>query len=202
MQIIEETYQWRGPLYKRATTDLCVIHHEAGKGMTAQQIHKMHRDVNGWNGIAYNFYVRMDGSVYRGRPIDAAGGHTLNFNHNSIGVCFEGNFDTVDRLQGSQYQAGVELLRHIKTLYPQIKIVQHKDLNATACPGKYFPFEKLKGDAEKVNTVPETSKAEFEEAVKLGITDGSNPGGPATRWQVALMVLRGVKYVLERKNSK
>lgn len=37
--------------------------------------------------------------------------------------------------------------------------------------------------------------AEFAEAIALGITDGSNPDGPATRKQVAVMIVRAMKQL-------
>lgn len=37
------------------------------------------------------------------------------------------------------------------------------------------------------------TKAEFDEAVKEGITDGTNPNGAVTRWQAAVMALRAKK---------
>ena len=46
---------------------------------------------------------------------------------------------------------------------------------------------------EKVNTVPEWAKEEWEEAIKLGITDGTYPGKEATRVEVAAMILRAIK---------
>ena len=37
------------------------------------------------------------------------------------------------------------------------------------------------------------TKAEYDEAVKEGITDGTNPTGAVTRWQAAIMALRALK---------
>lgn len=37
------------------------------------------------------------------------------------------------------------------------------------------------------------TKAEYDEAVKEGITDGTNPNGAVTRWQAAIMALRALK---------
>ena len=79
MNIIEEKYNWAYPLTPRRTTTLLVLHHEAGSGSTAQQIHNYHRYTNGWAGIAYHYYVRKDGSIYRGRPENMIGGCGLWF---------------------------------------------------------------------------------------------------------------------------
>lgn len=36
------------------------------------------------------------------------------------------------------------------------------------------------------------TKSEYDEAIKQGITDGSNPNGTATRWQASIMSLRAI----------
>lgn len=45
----------------------------------------------------------------------------------------------------------------------------------------------------KTQTVPEWAKKEFNEAVKAGITDGTNPCGLIPRYQAAIMALRALK---------
>ena len=65
MNISEEKYNWAYPLTRRSRTTLLVLHHEAGSGSTAQQIHNYHRYTNGWCGIAYHYYVRKDGTICR-----------------------------------------------------------------------------------------------------------------------------------------
>ncbi len=63
MTIIDQTYSWAyGPTY-RSRTDAIILHHAAGSG-SPQDIHRIHRG-NGWRGIAYQFYIRRDGSVYK-----------------------------------------------------------------------------------------------------------------------------------------
>lgn len=45
----------------------------------------------------------------------------------------------------------------------------------------------------KTQTLPQWAKKEFKEAVKAGITDGSNPCGMIPRYQAAIMALRASK---------
>ena len=49
------------------------------------------------------------------------------------------------------------------------------------------------------NYVPHFDKKFWlhKKAKELGITDGSNPDSPATRKQVAVMIYRGIKIVLQ-----
>lgn len=203
MEIIEETYSWAYPLVKRRLTDCIVLHHEAASGFTAQQIHEVHL-ARGWSGIGYHYYVRKDGAVYRGRPETTSGAHTENENYHTVGICFEGNFE-VDRMGDAQLAAGRELIADIRSRYAGIDVKRHSDFNATACPGKNFPFaEMTKEDDdttgeeiyEKLNEYlreqpcPDWAQAELQEAVDAGITDGTRPCELIPRYQAAIMAKR------------
>ena len=144
MKIIETEYKWAMALTRRNATNGVVMHHAAATTCSAEDIHRWHLD-NGWAGIGYHFFVRKDGSIYRGRPIDTVGAHTYGRNSDTIGVCFEGNFEK-EEMPEAQKNAGVELVSWILELYPQItKVTKHMDHVATACPGKKFPFKEITG---------------------------------------------------------
>ena len=142
MNITEQTYQWNGTLTKRKETKYIILHHRGGNG-DVQSIHMQHIKENKWVGIGYHFYVRKDGSVYRGRSINAWGAHCINYNDKSVGVCFEGNFEN-ETMTAAQIKAGQELVSYLKGLYPSAEVKRHKELDSTACPGKKFPFEEIK----------------------------------------------------------
>lgn len=144
LNIIQPNYVWAYAATLRTSTTRFVLHHVGVKGsFTPEQIHAEHLK-KGWRGIAYNFYVRKDGTVYHGREENAAGGHTLYYNSTSIGICFEGNFE-IETMTDAQLKSGQALLAYLRPKYPSAKTVRHSDLNATACPGKSFPFDKLGG---------------------------------------------------------
>lgn len=153
MQIIEKTYKWKNGLTKRNRTDYIILHHMAGNG-SADDIHRIHLG-NGWTGIGYHFYVRKDGSIYRGRPIDTVGAQCSNYNSISIGVCFEGNYETESVMPDAQKKAGQEIVAYLKEMYPSAYVKQHKNFNSTACPGKNFPFDEINNGAPKVTPVPQ-----------------------------------------------
>lgn len=140
MKIIEEKYKWGGSLSSRTDTKYIIIHHRAGNG-DAQSIHQMHL-ANGWSGIGYHFYVRKDGTIYRGRPLHSIGAHCTGRNSNSVGICFEGNYQ-VETMPETQLKAGRELIQYLKGIYPNAEIKKHSDLNSTSCPGKNFPFNEI-----------------------------------------------------------
>lgn len=142
LNIVQPKYAWAYPATLRTETKYIVLHHVGAVGsFTPEQIHAEHLK-KGWRGIGYNYYVRKDGTIYHGREENAAGGHTLNYNTVSIGVCFEGNFE-IETMPDVQKQAGQKLIADILTRYPNAKPIRHSGLNATACPGKHFPFADI-----------------------------------------------------------
>lgn len=143
MKVIEPNYIWNGELAKR-DRDIyrIVLHHAAAEHCTAVQIHSWHK-AKGWCGIGYHFFIDKDGNVYRGRPIDTVGAHAGGYNLDSIGICFEGNFEN-ETMFNAQEEAGRQLVKELLAQYKTIKLIQkHSELNATACPGKYFPFDYI-----------------------------------------------------------
>lgn len=161
MNIIEKTYKWNSGLSKRKSTKYIVLHHMAGFG-SADAIHRTHIN-NGRSGIGYHFFVRRDGSIYRGRPIDTIGAHASGANSNSVGVCFEGDYSKNNDMPETQKKAGKEIVAYLKGLYPTAQIKKHKELSATDCPGKYFPFDEISGvkaSTNKPTTTTATTKTE------------------------------------------
>lgn len=163
MKIIEEKYNWSGIFGERNRTEEIIIHHRSGNG-DAQSLHNGHIE-NGWAGIGYHFYVRKDGSVYRGRPLNAVGAHCIGRNAISIGVCFEGNYQSEKTMPEAQLESGKELILYLKGLFPHAKIKNHSDCIATMCPGRYFPLEEILKGASKMS-VQEAIEI-IEEKVKL-----------------------------------
>ena len=140
----------------------------AGNG-SAEDIHRIHLS-NGWAGIGYHFVVRKNGEVFRGRPIDTVGAHCTNYNSVSIGVCFEGNFET-ESMSEKQKNAGAELVNYLMEQFPDATVKKHRDFNSTACPGKNFPFGDITAiRRSKFEHVPEI----VTELSKRGIV--TNPG--------------------------
>lgn len=141
MNIIDTNLDF-GSLSKRKSTTRIILHHTATSSETVEQIHDYHKNKKGWSGIGYHLYVRKDGSVYRGRPIDTVGAHATGANSDSVGVCFEGNFET-ETMPDVQKEAGKEAVAYVKQLYGISTVQRHKDVGSTSCPGKNFPFDEI-----------------------------------------------------------
>ena len=141
MNIIEKTYKWNGKLSNRKSTSRIILHHAESKSCTADDIHSWHLE-NGWAGIGYHFFVRKDGSIYRGRPEGVVGSHAKGSNSDSIGICFEGSYMT-ETMNQTQINAGRELVAYLKNKYGISKVQKHKDVCSTNCPGTNFPFNEI-----------------------------------------------------------
>lgn len=135
-------YVWNGNPSKRSTTQYIILHHAAVTSATPESIHNYHKSL-GWCGIGYNIYVRKDGTIYKGRPLDCTGAHTVGYNNKSVGICFEGNFET-ERMEAAQIAAGKRAISYVRSYYPNTTIKLHKELDATACPGKNFPTSEFR----------------------------------------------------------
>ena len=59
----------------------------------------------GWSGIGYHFFIKRDGQIELGRPLQKQGAHTKNQNKNSIGLCYAGGVDEVPVLASTTCDA-------------------------------------------------------------------------------------------------
>ena len=127
-------------LPRRTSTRRIVVHHTAGGDKTVERIHQMHL-VRGFDGIGYHFLIRHSGAIYQGRPIQAVGQHARRANSDSIAIALTGNFQNTRPTE--QQLASLRLLiRHIRQQHAHwagLPVVRHRDVGATACPGKNFP---------------------------------------------------------------
>ncbi|MDR0859256.1 MAG: peptidoglycan recognition protein family protein [Oscillospiraceae bacterium] len=187
MKIIETNFSWAQPLSPRKKTDKIVLHHAAAVSASVTDVHRWHLERQ-WAGIGYHFYVRKDGAVYRGRPELMIGAHTRGCNSASLGICFEGNFET-EKMPEVQRAAGEALLAELELRFGKLPLFLHKQLTATLCPGKNFPdfSEKAKENPkpEAAAEAPDKWAAEAcEWAVGVGLVAGDGSGNYA--WRTAV----------------
>ena len=128
---------------KRKIT-LIVVHctgTEEGQDVTVQAIRNYHVNHNGWRDIGYHYVIYRDGSLHEGRDVNISGGHARGYNSNSIGIvyvggCPKGHLDqSKDTRTAAQKATLLRLLKDMRRMYPAARIVGHRDLNNTSCPG-------------------------------------------------------------------
>lgn len=109
--------------------------------ISATDIDLWHRR-KGWDGIGYHFFIRIDGTIEPGRPIEKIGAHCYGHNNNSIGICYAGG---MVRMNEQKYFADTRTPAQVRALYllivtllhcyPSImKISSHCDYAKKACP--------------------------------------------------------------------
>ena len=104
---------------------------EDGITLTAFDIHEMHLNF-GWDGIGYHKIIDRSGKVENGRPEYWIGAHVKGKNDISLSICLIGR----DNFTKNQFNSLERILKKWKKLYPNAKIVGHKDTGNTSksCP--------------------------------------------------------------------
>ena len=122
-----------------------IIHHcaatTAEMDIDINWIRKVHVDQNGWSDVGYHFFVKRDGTVEEGRPIERKGAHAAGNNYDSIGICYAGGIDSngnpEDNRTVEQKEALLKLTAELCFRFPTInEILGHCDLPGVskACP--------------------------------------------------------------------
>lgn len=155
MEIIETNLEFNSNYSVMKEVEGILLHNSGVSVLQSiEVIHNYHKN-KGWAGIGYHYYVRKDGSVYRGRPENMAGAHCPGVNSTSIGICAEGNFNE-EIMTEVQKQAIIELVKDIKSRYNIKWIKGHREILATSCPGANFPLEEIKNAVENIENEEKT----------------------------------------------
>ena len=208
INIINPNLSFNEAFSERSRTDYIALHHAEWSKCTVQDIHATHK-AKGWSGIGYHFFVRKDGTIYSGRPIWAIGAHVQGMNNCSIGICAEGAYMT-ETMPAAQKAAIARLIDYLKTnYYPNAKIVGHREIGDSDCPGKNFPLEELKnykdilggGNMAGFKDVSgHYAEKHTNELKAMGVVNGDKngnfrPNDTATRADVAIMVRNAIRYI-------
>ena len=121
-----------------------VLHCSATRCNQDYSVEQLRRDhkKRGFYDIGYHFYIRKDGTMTQHRKLLEVGAHARPYNRCSIGICYEGGLNEEGRacntMTAEQETRLVDLFRNLKILFPNAKIVGHRDLPGTTpkeCPG-------------------------------------------------------------------
>ncbi len=125
------------------------IHHSvtgsSKEESTWRNIQTYHMVQRNWTDIAYNFGVGQSGKILEGRGWRRQGGATgAKKDRHSLSICAIGNFEKIKPTQKMLdaivhwIQIGIER----GSIVPDVKILAHKDVQATLCCGKHL-YAKL-----------------------------------------------------------
>lgn len=121
--------------------DYLVIHHTESGDVSVDDIDHWHKS-NKWIGVGYHYIIRASGAIEKGRPDNKMGAHAQGHNQNSLGIALTGDFTNITPFP-AQMDSLVSLLKELCATYPGAKVVKHKDLCQTSCPGDSFPWDEL-----------------------------------------------------------
>jgi N-acetyl-anhydromuramyl-L-alanine amidase AmpD len=93
----------------------------------------MHKQ-RGFRKIGYHYFIRLDGTVETGRPLEEVGAHVEGHNANSIGICYAGGLavdgkTAKDTRTPAQKQAMEILVRDLARRFPNARICGHRDFS-------------------------------------------------------------------------
>jgi N-acetyl-anhydromuramyl-L-alanine amidase AmpD len=123
--------------------DLIVIHCSATRcdqSFTVKKLTDCHNERFHNQGIGYHYYITRDGHIHPTRPEEVPGIHASGYNAHSIGVCYEGGYNTKGKADDTrtpeQRAALIALLRSLKEDYPEADIRGHRELKGVHkdCP--------------------------------------------------------------------
>lgn len=105
----------------------------------ADTINEWHK-IRGWSQIGYNFFIRNDGTIEIGRPIELIPAHIRGHNKNSVAICFHGKNNFTAR----QFRSGAKLCNMLMSVLglTQLDIIAHNNLDKNkTCPN--FEISKI-----------------------------------------------------------
>ncbi len=142
---------WK-PAAKVRDWNAIVIHHTATHQGSVESIHEAHL-ARQWLGIGYHFVIgngsgMPDGEIeptFRWREqLHGAHAGVEEFNQHGIGIAVVGNFEEQPP-SPAQLAAVKRLVAVLKTAYhiDGEHVMGHRQVKATACPGKLFPIAEV-----------------------------------------------------------
>lgn len=84
----------------------------------------------GFTKIGYHYFIKFDGTVEVGRPLNEIGAHCEGHNKDSIGICLAG----LKNFNQKQFDALAKLLKQLKKTYPLATIHGHREFSNKTCP--------------------------------------------------------------------
>ncbi len=143
---------WKPAVPNRDWTSI-VIHHTATDQGSVESIHEAHL-AREWLGIGYHFVIgngngMPDGEIaptFRWREqLHGAHAGAEEFNQHGIGIALVGNFEKQPPTP-AQLASIKRLVAVLKSEYhiDGEHVIGHREVKATACPGKLFPIEQVR----------------------------------------------------------
>lgn len=120
-----------------------IIHCSAtpeGRKVTVEDIDEWHCK-RGFKCIGYHYVIYLDGSIHKGRDESVVGAHCSKHNAKSIGICYIGGCEKVDKKlkpkdtrTPEQKASLIELIQELAERYPNATLHGHNEFADKECP--------------------------------------------------------------------
>ena len=108
------------------------------QNFSVEDVRGWHMNERGWSDCGYHYYIRLNGNIEIGRPIERSGAHAKGKNAYSIGICFEGgklsNGDNWNTPMLPQIVAFKQLRKSLFSVFGELKIAGHYEYSSKTCP--------------------------------------------------------------------
>ena len=119
-----------------------VVHHSASPADTeVEEIRKWHIE-RGFSDIGYHKIITADGIIHDARPENIVPASVKGKNKGTLAVCLTGNFEKYPPTEFQLIALQLQII-HWKEKHPDAKVVGHRDLGPSECPGQNL-YEWLK----------------------------------------------------------
>lgn len=125
--------------------DRVFLHCSASDSPEHDSIHvirRWHVDGNGWDDVGYHYFIRRDGTLESGRPLEKTPAAQAGNNTATIAICLHGL--TLERFTKAQYRTLVELATAMNDAYAgMVGFHGHCEVASKSCP--VFPYRAVLG---------------------------------------------------------
>jgi len=124
-----------------------VLHHSASTSANVHDVANFHINSRNWPGIAYHLFRDTDGTLYQVNDLETKSYHAGEYNRTSIGICIAGDFELINsNIKEIEKDITTMINWTQSKINKQLKVVYHRDVRQTLCPGTYFPKIKENND--------------------------------------------------------
>ena len=108
-----------------------------GQDFDRSDVDRWHKEC-GFDRIGYHYLICLNGDVQVGRQLEEVGAHAQGYNTHSVGVCYVGGLskdgEPKDTRTEAQKTAMANLVKTLKTTFPEAEVIGHCDVSSKDCP--------------------------------------------------------------------
>lgn len=105
-------------------------------------IRSWHVDERGWSDVGYHYFIRGDGTLQEGRPLERTPAAQAGHNAGTLAICLHGL--AAENFADDQFRTLTALAREIDEAYAgRVTFHGHCEVSSKSCP--VFPYREVLG---------------------------------------------------------